>query len=1313
MPTTELEAVRTATTDSSVRTGETIPELLAEQVRARAEDVAVVHRDRSFTYRRLADDSALLAAYLRHLGTVPDDRVGVFAAPSYDLALGTWGILRSGGAYLPLSPDYPDERLRFMIEDARAGVVFTQPELRGRLRELAPPGTRVVTWSDARAYGRAHHVTGQDDGAPPDPSAAVPGPRPHHLAYVIYTSGSTGRPKGVMIEHRSLAGQLRWLHGTHGLDERRRVLQKTPTSFDAAQWELLAPAVGATVVMGEPGLHRDPDRIAAHIARHRITTLQCVPTLLQALLDDEETERFSTLEQVFSGGEVLSRDLALRCVETLPRAALVNLYGPTECTINSSSFTVDPATLRKGPRAVPIGTPAAHTEYLILDERRIPVSAGEIGELYVGGRQLTRGYLLRPDLTAERFFHSPYAARGRGGWLYRTGDLAYWNPDGTVQYVGRADSQVKLRGYRVELDEIRLRIETHGWVRKAAVIVADDTRTGFQNLLSFIELDPAEAALMDQGNHGAHHQSKVGKLQVRAQLSNSGLRGPEELRGRPAYALPGREATAEQRELVFGRKTYRFFEGGSVGREDLLRLLERRVPGAAPRAAHELSAAEWGHVLRYFGQYHSAERLLPKYGYASPGSLYATQLHLEHEGVAGLPSGFSYYHPVDHSLVRVGERAPTGVPELRLHFTGRRRAIEPVYRNNIQEVLEIETGHLLGLFDEVLPRYGLRVVPDGFDPAVLDRLDLPADDTYLGSFRVVPLTPGEPDAPLPLDLYVQAHPGRVEGLPAGQYAYRDGALRRISDEQVLKKHVIAINQEVYDRASVGISVISPSGPHWLRYVALGRELQRLQLNDLGFGFMSSGYSSKSGNPLPSARRIEGVLTAAGLATGPSYFFVGGRVSDEQRRGEGMKEDVVHMRGPAEMIKDDLAAFLPDYMVPNRVTVLDALPLTPNGKIDTRALERLDTTAGRPADRPFTAPRTGTEERVAAHWRKLLHRDEASVLDDFFETGGNSLVAVALVHRINKEFGTTLPLQVVFEAPTVERLARAVEDARDGSAADGGRPSRLVPLRTTAAGSGGRPVFVWPGLGGYPMNLRPLAAELDGTRPVFGVQAHGINADETPYPTIREMAAADAELILRTQPEGPYTLWGYSFGARVAFETAHQLERAGHTVDHVNLIAPGSPRVRTAAARRATPDGTRPAEWGDPTFLTILYSVFAGRIDGPELAECLAAAGTPGEFAAFVAARRPELGHDLVRRVVDIVRLTYTFEYTFSELLERRIAAPVRVFKAAGDDYSFLDGATGWSERPPVTVALTADHYGLLRAPGVHELSAAIRRLDDH
>ncbi|MEK8168843.1 thioesterase domain-containing protein [Streptomyces sp. M19] len=250
----------------------------------------------------------------------------------------------------------------------------------------------------------------------------------------------------------------------------------------------------------------------------------------------------------------------------------------------------------------------------------------------------------------------------------------------------------------------------------------------------------------------------------------------------------------------------------------------------------------------------------------------------------------------------------------------------------------------------------------------------------------------------------------------------------------------------------------------------------------------------------------------------------------------------------------------------------------NGKNDTAALERLADAAVAQDDRPFIAPRTTVERQIAELWKKGMKRDAISVHDDFFASGGNSLIAVGLINRLNREFGAALPLQVLFEAPTIEKLALRVSGKADGV------HSRLVPLRPengaeteteTGAGAevGGSPVYCWPGLGGYPMNLRVLAESAGGGRPFYGVQAHGINPGEEIYPTIEEMAARDVEEIRRVQPEGPYTLWGYSFGARVAFEAAYQLERAGQRVEHLFLIAPGSPRVEGASGGVRSPTGT--------------------------------------------------------------------------------------------------------------------------------------------
>jgi amino acid adenylation domain-containing protein len=1261
-----------------------LADLLADHVRAQPDATAVIHEDDALSYRELARRSSDLAVYLRRLGVRVDHCVGLFVEPSIDLMVGAWGILLSGGAYLPLSPEYPEDRLRYMIEDSGADVIVCQDALKARLAALAPDST-LVTPADAARFARS--VAAHDE-----PTLAARA-RPHDLAYVIYTSGSTGRPKGVAIEHRSIVNQMHWLSTAYALNRDRVVLQKTPMSFDAAQWEILAPSCGSTVVMGSPGVYRDPERLVDAIATHGVTTLQCVPTLLQALLDTDRLHACRSLQQIFSGGEALTRTLALHCIETLPECALVNLYGPTECTINTSAFTVDPATVADGADTIPIGAPVYNTRYHILDERRSPVAVGEIGELHVSGVQLARGYLRRPDLTDAAFVANPFTADHRHRRLYRTGDLAYWNADGTVQFAGRADNQVKLRGFRVELEEIRLAIEAHGWVKNAPVVVRTDPRTGFQNLVAFVELNPKEAALMDQGSHGAHHQSKESKLQVKAQLANMGCRDADEISGRAVVDLPGAVPTQEQRRRVFARKTYRFFEGGEVTRADILRALGRRVSNAGSRGLETVSLADLGEMLRYFGQYASRERLLPKYGYASPGSLYATQMYLELDGIGGLEPGCYYYHPLRHQLIRIKDMAGGGSACVKVHFVGKRRAIEPVYNTNVEEVLEIEAGHMVGLFEEILPGYGLTIAALEHEPAAKDHVECADEDHYLGTFAIVPYA-GRPAESS--DVYVQAHPGGVADLPAGLYRHRDGALERISDELVLQRHVIAINQQVYERSCFGITVVSHGHEKWMSYIDLGRKLQHLSMNDGELGFMSAGYSSKTGNDLPSAKAIAAILEACGEDSGPSYFFVGGRVSDAQVRSEGMKEDVVHMKGPAEMIRDDLTRLLPKYMIPNRIVVLDELPLTANGKIDVKALAASDAASAPSADRPFVAPRTETEERVRALWAHAMKRDGASVRDDFFESGGNSLIAVGLVNRINEAFAASLPLQVVFEAPTIEKLARRLDEQSEPPA------SRLVALHAEGSKS---PVYCWPGLGGYTMNLRSLASTIGIDRPFYGVQAHGINDGEHPFATIREMAAEDCRMIQRRQPVGPYTLWGYSFGARVAFETAYQLERSGQRVESLFLIAPGSPSVRAAGER----GDDREASYDDEAYVTILFSVFAGSVTGPVLAECLAATEDEESFASFISERFEPLDVALVKRIMRIVQQTYEFKYAFAELAERQIKAPMTIFKARGDDYSFIESSSGYSSQPPAVVELDADHYGMLRDPGIGELVTMLRQ----
>jgi amino acid adenylation domain-containing protein len=1251
-----------------------ITDLFLQDVRIQPDHPAVLFADQKLTYLELAEASMNLGRILQNSGVTPDVCVGIFVEPSIELMIGTWGILFSGGAYLPLSPEYPEDRIKYMIEDSGIQIVLTQSNLKEKLRRLAPKMTRIITFEDIIEFK-------QTQASCTDLRTDL---QPKNLAYVIYTSGSTGKPKGVMIEHRSIVNQMHWLKTTFRLNPKTIILQKTPMSFDAAQWEILAPTCGGTVAMGSPGIYRNPAELAKAVTKYQVTALQCVPTLLQALLDLDEFKECKSLTQIFSGGEALSKTLSLECIRTLPQCVLVNLYGPTECTINSSAHVIDPNTIENSSNTIPIGKPVNNTQYYILGEHGTPLSAGEIGELYIGGVGLARGYLHRPDLTAEKFVDDPFNTENGCGKLYRTGDLGFWSPDGSVQYAGRTDNQVKLRGFRVELDEIKSAIESLEWIKSSAVILKNDPHTGYQNLIAFVELNPKEAALMDQGNHGAHHQSKESKAQVMMQLSNKGCREERELTGKKAVDLPGRIASEKQKQVVFARKSYRFYDGGTVMKSDLLQLLQVRFSTGAPIQIEELTFEKLGEIIRYFGQYVSEERLLSKYGYASPGALYATQMYFELSGIGSLKPGYYYYHPLNHQLVLIQSKAPLAKADVKIHFIGKKCAIEPIYKNNILEVLEMETGHILGLFDRVLPEYGLSIVDFGHQALVKTKLEVADEDYYLGTFQLVPagLNPLTEE----VDLYVQAHPGKIPDLASGLYRYQNGNLEKISDEIILRKHVIAINQEVYNRASFGITITSKTSQVWKSYVDLGRKLQQLQMNDRNLGLMSSGYSSKTGNDLPSAKRIREIVGAIFRA---SYFAIGGRISEEQKISRGMKEDTVHMKGPAEMIKDDLANFMPDYMVPNKVIVLDKIPQTANGKIDYKALSDRNVELER---REFISPRSDLEEKVCQIWKAKLKREIISINENFFELGGTSLVAVNLIGTINKELNASLTLQAIFQAPTIEKLAQKLS----GSDSDSDTTSRLVPLQVKGAH---RPIYCWPGLGGYCMNFRLLATKVAEDRPFYGIQAYGINPNEIPYASIQEMAAEDIKMIKKRQPSGPYTLWGYSFGAKVAFEAAYQLENSGDIVENLILIAPGSPKF----GENRPSNHPRKAKYCDANYLPILFSVFAGTVTGDALEECLNTVSNKENFVQFIRAKNSNLEPELISRITDIVAKTYEFGFTSGDLESRRLKGPITIFKARGDDYSFIENSSGFLPQSCCVVELKSDHYSVLKHPDIEEL----------
>jgi len=443
-----------------------IHHLVEEQVRRTPDAVAVVFKDRSLTYSQLDERANLLARFLQMNGVGPDVRVGVCMERSIEMVVAILGTLKAGGAYAPLDPAYPQERLDFMLEDSAASLLLTQ----SHLRVPAPDNGRLTICLDTQW----ELIAAGGELASPAPAVA------DHIAYVIYTSGSTGRPKGVMVPHRALVNHMQWMQAAFPLGRADSVLQRTPFSFDASVWEFYTPLLaGARLIMAGPGDHQDSAYLVRLIREENVSFIQMVPSLLRLFLQEPGLEACASLRVIFSGGEPLPADLAERLFTRLS-CALCNLYGPTETCVDTTYWLCPPADDR---RAVPIGRPISNTRVYLLDERLQPAPVYAAGELYIGGVNLARGYLQRPEQTAERF--APDHLSGGGERLYRTGDVARRLAGGEIEFLGRVDHQVKLRGFRIEMAEIEAALHEHKDVRQAAVIVRED-QPGDQRLTAYL-----------------------------------------------------------------------------------------------------------------------------------------------------------------------------------------------------------------------------------------------------------------------------------------------------------------------------------------------------------------------------------------------------------------------------------------------------------------------------------------------------------------------------------------------------------------------------------------------------------------------------------------------------------------------------------------------------------------------------------------------------------------------------------------------------------------------------------------------------------
>jgi amino acid adenylation domain-containing protein len=453
-----------------------LQEQFEQQVQRSPEAIALVFEEQQLSYAQLNRRANQLAHHLQALGVGPEKLVGVCLERSLELVIALLGVLKAGGAYVPLDPDYPAERLAFLLRDSQVSVLLAQWHSQGLFSTYqgqtlyldsfwdSPRSTEVVSWPEL-----PENVRGK------------------LLAYMIYTSGSTGQPRGAMNTHEALINRLEWMQAAYQLGSGDRILQKTPSSFDVSVWEFFWPLLnGASLVLAVPGGHREGAYLLKVMQEQAISVLHFVPSMLQAFLQEPGLEHLLHVRHVISSGEALSSDLQKRFFACM-HASLENLYGPTEAAIDVTAWSCERDHVSA---LVPIGRPIANIQIYLLDRYQQPVPQGAIGEIYIGGIGLARGYIRRADATAERFVPHPFAEQ-EGERLYRTGDFARYRADGAIEYLGRKDQQVKVRGFRIELGEIEAALQTNPAIREAVVLLREGTGTDKQ-LVAYVVEQPEE-----------------------------------------------------------------------------------------------------------------------------------------------------------------------------------------------------------------------------------------------------------------------------------------------------------------------------------------------------------------------------------------------------------------------------------------------------------------------------------------------------------------------------------------------------------------------------------------------------------------------------------------------------------------------------------------------------------------------------------------------------------------------------------------------------------------------------------------------------
>ncbi|MFD6550206.1 amino acid adenylation domain-containing protein [Streptomyces sp. NPDC058398] len=1002
----------------------TWPEMFAEQVRLRPDAVALVFEDVRLTYAELDARANRLAHTLIARGAGPERVVALAVPRSAELIVAEVAVLKAGAAYLPVDTDYPADRVSYMLTDASPVCLITTTEVAG---DIPPcPGTDVLVLDAPGTRSELGASPAHDPGEAGRGPLAVTG-----AAYVIYTSGSTGRPKGVVLSHAGVAKLVATQTERFGIGPHSRVLQFASPSFDVAFWDLcLGLLSGGRLVVVPTELRVPGAPLADYAHAHGITFMILPPALLAAMPEDVELPPATLL----AGTERVSPELVGRYARG---RMMFNAYGPTEATTNSTLGLCDPDT--PAGTIVPIGVPDPGTRAYVLDARLRPVPAGVTGELYLGGDGLARGYLGRPDLTAERFVADPFG--GPGERLYRTGDLVRWKADGRLEFLGRADDQVKIRGFRIEPGEIESVLRGHPAVDQAAVVIRED-RPGDRRLAAYVvpSLDAGAGAGADErvqewkdlhellysaaGTEGGREDTTAddrGSAGLRENFAGwnsmyDGLPLPvRELR-------EWRDATVARVRELQPRRILEIGVGsglllarlapdceeywGTDLSEEAVRALRGQVEAVEGLAARVRLDARPAHDTTGLPRGHFDTVVLNSVAQYFPGAGYLTDV-LRAAGELLAPGGSLFVGDVRNARLLRCLRAAVEI----------RRATDPQDKQALRAAVE----RSVAWEGELLLDPDFFATLDGFDADIRvkrgghhNELTRYRYDVVLRKRSGTPATTAAHDAPHTTAwsglsgpdavdaLLAGGHvPLRITGVPNARLAGDLTALATLDDSSHTPAPADAPDPESFHALAAR---------HGLRAAVTWNGGS----DDGGLDVLLGPADA----PLPGPYEVNGAVPPANR---PAPF-----------------RDVNSLM---KSLRSYVTGQLPEYMVPAALVPLDRLPVTPSGKLDAGALPVPDYAALSSGRRP----RDAREELLCAAYADVLALDSVTVDDDFFALGGDSITAIQLLVRARGS-GLRLSSRDVFRHRTVAALAEVAVDRPDHS----GDPADAPLLDLTGA-----------------------------------------------------------------------------------------------------------------------------------------------------------------------------------------------------------------------------------------------------------------------